>query len=123
MMRAAPSRHGKCGIAVRAPGMSWKKSDPGSPAPEGACAPKHPPDRSGEMDDGEMRAQMEEAEHRVAEADRLANRQRTLVASLERGGRDSAEARRLLRILEEQLALEEADRDRTRRDLAALKRR
>jgi hypothetical protein len=120
---AAPSRHGKGGIAVRALGMSWKKSDPGSPAPKGACEPKHPPDRSGAMDDGEMRAQMEETERRVAEAERLANRQRTLVASLVRGGQDAAEARRLLRILEERLALEEADRDRTRRELAALKRR
>jgi hypothetical protein len=103
--------------------MSWKKSERSDPATKWACEPKHPPDRSGEMDDGEMRAQMDEAEHRVAEAERLANRQRTLVASLERGGQDAAEARRLLRILEERLALAEADRDRTRRELAALKRR
>lgn len=89
------------------------------PAPE----PAERPIRSGEMDAEEIRAHMEEVERRVAEAERLADSQRALVASLDRAGHDATEARRLLRVLEQQLALDEADRDRFRRELAALKRR
>jgi hypothetical protein len=75
------------------------------------------------MDAEQIRAHMQEAERRAAEAERLANQQRALVASLEREGKDAGEARRLLHILEERLALEEAVRDRIRRELVALKRR
>lgn len=105
--------------------MSWKKSDSSeSGAPPSAIPERQPqPVSSGEMDDGQMRGHMEEMERRVADAERLANQQRALVAALERNGHDVAEARRLLRVLEERLALEEGDRDRMRRDLAALRRR
>lgn len=75
------------------------------------------------MEPGEIRALMEEVDRRAAESRHLADAQRALVAALERGADDAAEARRLLRVLEERLALDEADRDRTRRELAALKRR
>ena len=103
--------------------MTWKKSDP-----EGAAAPAAPerqpaPPQFGAMDGGQLRAHMEEADRRAAEAERLANQQRALVGALARGGQDDTEARRLLGILEQRLALEEAERDRMRRDLVALKRR
>ena len=75
------------------------------------------------MESEELRAHMEEVERRVAESHRLAEVQRALVAALVRGGDDATEARRRLRILEQRLALDEADRDRMRRELAALKRR
>jgi len=66
---------------------------------------------------------MEEADRRVAESQRLAEAQRALVAALVRGGDDATDARRQLRIMEQRVALDEADRDRMRRELAALKRR
>ncbi len=66
---------------------------------------------------------MEEADRRAADAERLANRQRALVGALARDGKDATEARRLLRILEERLSLEEAERDRMRRELLELRRR
>jgi hypothetical protein len=75
------------------------------------------------MDAEQIRAHMQEAEQCAVEAERLANLQPALVASLEREGKDAGEARRLLQILEERLALEEAERDRIRRELVALKRR
>ncbi len=75
------------------------------------------------MEPEEIRAQMEEIEGRVAESLRLAEAQRALVAALERGGDDAAEARRVLRIIEERLARDEEARDRMRRDLAVLRRK
>ncbi len=101
--------------------MSWKKSNPGGAV--AAAAEPQPPIQSGAMDGGQVRAHMEEADGRATEAERLANQQRALVGALARNGHDAGEARRLLRILEERVALEEAERDRTRRDLVALKRR
>ncbi len=105
--------------------MSWKKSDTGDGGAPPTDVPGDQPRRasSGDSDDAQMREHMEETDRRAADAERLANQQRALVASLERGGNDAAEARRLLRILEERLALEEAERDRMRRELAALRRR
>jgi hypothetical protein len=85
--------------------------------------PQPAPFQSGAMDGGQVRAHMEDADGRAAEAERLANQQRALVGALARNGHDAGEARRLLRILEERLALEEAERDRMRRELVALKRR
>lgn len=105
--------------------MSWKKNDSGDAGASPSDTHDRPPRpaASADMDGEQMRDHMEETERRAIEAERLANQQRALVAALDRNGHDAAEARRLLRILEERVALEEADRDRMRRDLAALRRR
>ena len=57
------------------------------------------------------------AERHVEEGERHVARQGQLVAELERDGRDSQEARKLLRQFEAWLALHIADCDRLRKEL------
>lgn len=60
------------------------------------------------------------AEGHVAKAGELVERQRSLVADLERDGHDTTEARRLLAEFQEIEAMHISDRDRLRRELASL---
>jgi hypothetical protein len=68
------------------------------------------------MDPETLKRDLEDVEERIAEGVRLVVGQRTLVARLEREGRDKevARARELLALLEESLRLHIADRHRLR---------
>jgi sRNA-binding protein len=59
-----------------------------------------------------LKQHLEHAELRVQRAQRRLERQREAVAALERAERDAAKAKRVLKILENALAIHVADRDR-----------
>ncbi len=65
-----------------------------------------------------LKQHLEDAELRLQRARRRLDRQREAVAALERADRDTAKAKRFLRILEKALAIHVADRDRLTKQLA-----
>jgi hypothetical protein len=65
-----------------------------------------------------LKQHLEDAELRVQRAQHRLDRQREAVAALERADRDTAKAKRYLRILEKALAIQVADRDRLTKQLA-----
>ena len=65
-----------------------------------------------------LKQHLEDAELRLQRARRRLDRQREAVAALERADRDTAKAKRYLRILEKALAIHVADRDRLTKQLA-----
>jgi hypothetical protein len=69
------------------------------------------------MDRNMLRRRLAVAEAHIAGGERSLARQRNLVEELESSGRDSEDARRLLRIFEQLQAAHIADRDRLRREL------
>ena len=66
-----------------------------------------------------LRADLADAEWRVAESARHVSAQRAVVAELERTGGDSAQARRLLDVLERIQEKHVADRNRLAAEIAA----
>jgi|HubBroStandDraft_6_1064221.scaffolds.fasta_scaffold2197520_1 hypothetical protein len=65
-----------------------------------------------------LKQQLEDAEQRVQRAQDRLDRQREAVTTLERAGRDTAKAKRYLRLLEKALAIHIADQDRLTKQLA-----
>jgi hypothetical protein len=65
-----------------------------------------------------LKQHLEDAELRLQRARRRLDRQRETVAALERAERDTAKAKRYLRILEKALAIHVAERDRLTKQLA-----
>jgi hypothetical protein len=65
-----------------------------------------------------LKQHLEDAELRLQRARRRLDRQREAVAALERAERDTAKAKRYLRILEKALAIHVAERDRLTKQLA-----
>ncbi len=65
-----------------------------------------------------LKQHLEEAEQRVQRAQDRLDRQREAVTALERADRDTAKAKRYLRLLEKALAIHVADRDRLIKQLA-----
>jgi hypothetical protein len=65
-----------------------------------------------------LKQHLEDAELRLQRARSRLDRQREAVAALERADRDTAKAKRYLRILEKALAIHVADRDRLTKQLA-----
>jgi hypothetical protein len=71
------------------------------------------------MDPGMILDHLASALRRVTEGERVIARQHEIIASLERTGLDTSEAKTVLRQFEELLGMLLADRDRLRKELAA----
>jgi hypothetical protein len=69
------------------------------------------------MDREKLERYLQEAEHNVAQSTMHVVEQNALVVRLERDGRDTADARRLLKLFEESRTLYLAEMDRLQREL------